>query len=355
MIPWLAPFFRQRRRGARFEKFLDRVIGMLKVPAPDTPQLIYRIQHMERDIVLPVKAAGIVMVLYSFYFSPWIGITLGALEIAVEGTQYFLWIYIGINLVVAGMLLAMRWLPLALIEWSVFMISLIDGIFLSALTLVTGGADSILDYVFLCLIVRSAASVPRATSQLMLNLTLSACYVFAGIIDVAIAANLNYPGPNNSGQVLIEVPDRPTEQLLLRLILLLLMTLCCYAVQVLLEHQRQALDQAREFAVREGQLRSAGRLAAEFAHQIKNPLAIINNAAFSLQRALRDGKAISSEQIGIIQEEVQRSDRVVTQIMGYAQLTEGRVEKLDVFDEIERAITQVFPSAMPDKIKIHRE
>jgi len=235
------------------------------------------------------------------------------------------------------------------------MISLIDGIFLSALTLVTGGADSILFYVFLGLIVRSAASVPRATSQLMLNLTLSACYVFAGIIDVAIAANLNYPGPNNSGQVLIEVPDRPTEQLLLRLILLLLMTLCCYAVQVLLEHQRQALDQAREFAVREGQLRSAGRLAAEFAHQIKNPLAIINNAAFSLQRAVREGKPISSEQIGIIQEEVERSDRIITEIMGYAQLSEGRVEKLNVIEELDRAITEVFPPAVKYPIQIHRD
>ena len=103
--------FEPRQGGAGVSRFFDRVIGMLKIPSPDTPQLIYRIQHMERDIVLPVKAAGIVMLLYSFYFSPWIGITLGALEIAVESTQYFLWIYIGINILVAGMLLAMRCCP----------------------------------------------------------------------------------------------------------------------------------------------------------------------------------------------------------------------------------------------------
>jgi len=105
------------------------------------------------------------------------------------------------------------------------------------------------------------------------------------------------------------------------------------------------------FAAREGQLRSAGRLAAEFAHQIKNPLAIINNAAFSLQRAARDGKPRRPSNSNIIQEEVARADKVITQIMGYAQLSEGRVEKLEVVGEINRAIAQTFPSAMPARIK----
>src|SRR5208282_4703682 len=78
-------------------------------------------------------------------------------------------------------------------------------------------------------------------------------------------------------------------------------------------------------------------------------------AAFSLQRSLRDGKASAAQQIGIIQEEVARADRVITQITGYAQLSEGRVEKLEVVAELDRAIAQVFPSAVPTQIKIHRE
>ena len=41
--------------------------------------------------------------------------------------------------------------------------------------------------------------------------------------------------------------------------------------------------------------------------------------------------------------------------MGYAQLSEGRVEKLNINEEIERALAQVFPSAVPGKIKIHRD
>jgi signal transduction histidine kinase len=96
-------------------------------------------------------------------------------------------------------------------------------------------------------------------------------------------------------------------------------------------------------------------LAAEFAHQIKNPLAIINNAAFSLQRSLRENKNSADQQIQIIQEEVARADRVITQIMGYGQLSEGRVEKLDVIRELDAAIALVFPAAVPTQIQVHRD
>jgi signal transduction histidine kinase len=126
-------------------------------------------------------------------------------------------------------------------------------------------------------------------------------------------------------------------------------------VRALLEKQRQVDEEAQEFAARQEQLAAAGRLAAEIAHQMKNPLGIINNAVFSLQRALREGKGDAAQQIRIIQEEVERSDRIITQLIGYAQLSEGRVEKLSVTEELERAIEQVFPRGAQYEIQIHRD
>jgi len=126
-------------------------------------------------------------------------------------------------------------------------------------------------------------------------------------------------------------------------------------VQVLFEKQRQAAEEAREFDSRQAQLRSAGRLAAQIAHQIKNPLAIINNAAYSLQRAFQEGKGTGEQQIQIIREEVERSDRIITQLMGYAQLAEGQVEKLDPAQELERAIEGVFPAGTNYDVEIERD
>ena len=346
----------------------SRAVELLKLPAPDAVKLMDRITTMERDIILPIKVAGIAMLLYSFYFKrSWIGEKeLGTLEITVEATRYFLWVYIAANAVTAGLLLAMRRVPLLLVQWAVFAMSLVDGIFLSALVVVTGGYDSILYWLFLGLVVRGAVSVPRATSQILLNLTLTVCYVMAGVVNISINRTLEeesrarrlgrgparYERASNAPPARVAPPlpgepfdvtpagvtgrttvaasrsattmrlpeeldepwrenlgvyapsENPTQTLTLRLALLLLMTVCCYGVQVLLERQRRAVEEAHEFAMREGQLRSAGRVAAEFTHQMKNPLAIINNAAFSLQRALKQGKPVSSDQIQIIQEEV---------------------------------------------------
>jgi len=125
------------------------------------------------------------------------------------------------------------------------------------------------------------------------------------------------------------------------------------APQLLLERQQIAMEEAGEIRRARNPTPFGRTPRRRVAHQIKNPLASINNAAFSLQRSLRTGKsAAAAQQIEIIQEEVARADRVITQITGYAQLSEGRVEKLDVVAELDRAIVQVFPPALPTRIRI---
>jgi signal transduction histidine kinase len=143
---------------------------------------------------------------------------------------------------------------------------------------------------------------------------------------------------------LYELPEQiQAEPYLLRFVVLILFAVSCYGLQVLSENARQALEEAREFAARQEQLRAAGRVAAEIAHKIKNPLAIINNAAYSLQRNLAAGGPLALQQLNIIREEVTRSDRIITELMGYAQLAEGTVERLSVTEELNRALHKVFP------------
>jgi signal transduction histidine kinase len=335
-------------------QWLTRLARLFEIPAPDLARRFRRSVTMERNIMLPIKAVFIAMILVSFDYSrPWMGQISSTLDVTVETVQYIFWFYILMNCLLAAFLLGAERLPLALIQWTVVTSSLVDGIFIAAMAYITGGRDSVLFWLFVVLIIRNAVSVPPGVTQMLLNLAIILCYVLAGVLDVFVLSNLV------DDTTLRALDMTPHEELgqpfVLRMAVLLLTAICCSGLELLLERQRLAAEEAGEFAAREGQLRSAGRLAAEFAHQIKNPLAIINNAAFSLQRAARAGKPAAAQQIEIIQEEVARADKVITQIMGYAQLSEGRVEKLEVVGEIHRAITQIFPPAVPTRVIIHRK
>jgi signal transduction histidine kinase len=333
-------------------RWLRQLFALFEITAPDPPRLRRRIVMMERNLMLPVKAVFIAIIFYSFDITAWVGLANSTLDVVVETVQFIFWFYILANVILAAFLLAADRLPLAIVQWAVVTSNFVDGIFIAGMALLTGGLDSVFFWLFVALIIRNSVSVPPGISQLISSFVISLCYVLVAVLDVSVFQNLD----DTTRRALDLTGHEDLGQpFFLRLVVLLLTTVCCSGLELLLERQQQAAEEAGEFAAREGQLRSAGRLAAEFAHQIKNPLAIINNASFSLQRAARENKPAAPQQIEIIREEVARVDKVITQIMGYAQLSEGRVEKLNVITELEHAIAQVFPAAVPGKIKIHRD
>jgi len=332
------------------ESLWQRLPVLFEIPAPDAPRARRRIGLMERNLMLPVKLFFVAAIFYSFNYSPWVRQISNGLDVTVETVQLIFWFYILLSAMLAVPLFNSDRLPLALLQWSVVTSALIDALLLAAMTLITGGMDSILFWLFVGLIVRNAVSIPPGFSQIFLNFATSLCYALVAVMNVLVSRNLD----DTTARALDLTPqDQIGEPFVLRMLVLWLTAATCYGVQAFLERQRLAAEEADEFATRENQLHSAGRLAAEFAHQIKNPLAVINNTAHSLRRSLRSANVAAAEQqIEIIQEEVARADRVITQVMGYAQLSEGRVEKLDVIQKLNEAVELVFPAAVPTKIKL---
>lgn len=355
---------------------------LLATRQPEPVDQAQRIVAMQLHIVLPAKAGVVAVTLYYVFFSDWFRELPTIQTVVLQSVQGFFVAYVISNVLAIGALLAWKKFPPGVVQWIVFTLGLLDGIFMGAMVFLTGGLESIAYWIFPGLIVLNAMSIPLAAPQLVLNLLLSAFYLSAGLLEARLPpptlldlpanafrsasrrTNVNelvitnqLAQPNrwiNSLPYTSVAEERSSEPVVPRLFVLWLLAVCCYGVQVLAERQRRVAEEERESAVREAQLHSAGRLAAEFAHQIKNPLAIINNAAFSVQRALKSGRTDVARQIEIIQEEVERSDRIVTQIMGYAQLTEGRVEKLDVADELDRAVDEVFPQGVETGIRVRR-
>jgi signal transduction histidine kinase len=334
---------------------VGKVLRLLRADTPASGVELARIQTMERNIGLPVRAGLIAVLIYYFFFSRWLTETTSLPDIALEYIRRFFLLYLSFNLAASVMLVKANRASVWFIRWVVFTLSLLDGLLLAALVIATGGFDSMLYWLFLGLIVRNAISVPVAMPQIVLNLCLCGCYLLAGVLDIAI---FNFESGNDEAAPLLPAPGAvapQTEPFLLRLFLLLLMTACCYGVQVLYDRHRRLLDEARESNARQEQLQTAGRMAAQIAHQLKNPLAIINNAAFNLQQTAPAGDGPAASQLQIIREEVARADDIITRIMGYGQLAEGRVERVELDVELDRALAEVFPPALASGVEIRRQ
>lgn len=82
------------------------------------------------------------------------------------------------------------------------------------------------------------------------------------------------------------------------------------------------------------QLASVGELAAAIAHEVRNPLAIIVNAAASLKRA-NLGVADRDTLFGIIEEEITRLNGLVTELLRYARPMNVRREDVLVADVLK--------------------
>lgn len=328
---------------------------ILVMPAIEPSRQIQRILSVERDIVLPTKLVLVVFLFFAVFHADWfqqLPEPLMMSDFVRLILNTFFVAYVGVSLLGAWLVVSAGRIPLKALRVTVMAMCVFDNLLVACLTYVTDGFNSSLFWAFLALVVRNALSVPLMMPQLLLQLATNLCYVAAGVLVVWENAANERNLPQWMWETL-EV-DEPTDAAA-RIILLALTTACCYGVQVLFERQRLIEAEGREFSLRNEQVKTAGRLAAEIAHQIKNPLAIINNTAWSLQRALKDKSTAAAQQLEIIREEVERSDRIITELMGYAQLAEGKVEKLDVIEELNAAIEGVFPPGAGFESQIERQ
>ncbi len=317
-----------------------RLSQLFRSVAPDEGEQRIRIRFMERHTMLPVKAVYFLVLIYYLYFSDWsepdtVRWTL------FRTVQWFFFLCLIVNTAIAVMLIRMDEFSTATLREVVFSICLFDAVLLAIMTELTGGFESFLFWLFLGLQIRNAISMPVASTQIMANLCVSVIYLCAGAFDIAVARSVE------------DLEGLTVEPVMLRAVLLVLMTACCYGLQVLVDKQRRMDAEEGEFDRRQSQLQASGRLAAEIAHQVKNPLGIINNAVFALGQAAGENKSLQS-QVKLVREEVNRADQVITKLMGYAQLVEGRLAKLDINDVLEAAILHVFPKGNKFGIRVRR-
>lgn len=121
-----------------------------------------------------------------------------------------------------------------------------------------------------------------------------------------------------------------------------------------IERLKAELDAARRRQSEMEDMAKIGELAANMAHEIRNPLAGIS----SLTEVLRDRLDMTQEDeeiISMILEEVERLNRIVKDLLRFARPAKAYLVAMDLLGSVRQAITLVKERAAKENFKIREE
>ncbi len=337
-------------RHRHLVEWVKNLLGALELPKPSPERIRTHITIVERETILPVKIVLIAFLAKELTQTKWLAEPTTMLDVTIEFILSLFWAYLGFTAILTIPLLFSHKIPVKVLQYIVFSICLADAVFVSALALMTGGYDSALFWVLVGLVIRNAITLPYLIPQITANGVVIALYLIMGWLDIEITTSTAEMYDEITQRALgLFLPDTIADTLLLRVVILSLTAVCGLLLKALVEKQRITTEEAREFAARQAELKTASTIGGKIAHRIKNPLATINNCAFILERKLSNQNELL-HYVHLIREEVARADRVITDLIGYAKLAEGSVKKLRIDEEIRSAIETVFNP--PDAYKL---
>jgi len=311
-------------------------VALRRTPAQgEKAQYVRRIASLEKYIVLPARIA--VIVASAAFLWPVIVAKVGGRELS----SLFKW-----AIIIYALLSLLYWVyifrfaaaheSITLTKSVVFASAMTDNVFLGvilygAMMEPLGGLwlaalpQASLFWVYCGLLVRNTFLFAAAAQQMLVN-----CLYILGYVS-AIIVNIWTLHPTG-------LSDLAQRELVFRVIVLFIVSICSSALYALRERRLREVDEARERTIRSLRLDIAGMLATQVAHELKNPLSIMTNAAFLLRSSKTDLDAKLRQQIEIIEDEIRRADQIITDLLDYAKLAEGRIESVLVNDTIDECL-----------------
>jgi len=123
-------------------------------------------------------------------------------------------------------------------------------------------------------------------------------------------------------------------------------------LEEMVKQRTQELCDAQEELIRQERLAVLGQLAGGVAHELRNPLGAIRNAAYFLNLALEEPSSEVKETLEILDREVVKSDTIIKSLLDIARARPPTRREVDVNDVVRAAL---FNAAVPEDVEVVSE
>ncbi len=121
------------------------------------------------------------------------------------------------------------------------------------------------------------------------------------------------------------------------------------ALEQRVEERTQALEQAQQRLLRSERLATVGKLGAGIAHELRNPLGVINNSVYYLRTRLGEAEAKITKHLDIIGHEVQAANKIITDLMNFVRVSDIEKKLADPNEMVAQALERL---SVPDAVMV---
>ncbi len=121
------------------------------------------------------------------------------------------------------------------------------------------------------------------------------------------------------------------------------------------EQRTKELHMIQDQLLRQERLAVLGQLAGGVGHELRNPLAVINNAAYYLKLIQPDADEKVKQYLSMIEKETRTADKIITDLLDFARVKSVEKEPVAALDLVEHMLARFsIPEDVQVKIKTPR-
>lgn len=119
-----------------------------------------------------------------------------------------------------------------------------------------------------------------------------------------------------------------------------------------IEERTRQLVKTQEELINSEKLAMLGLIAGGMGNELRNPLGVMNNAIFFLQSVMPDADETTREYLDIIKHEIDRSQRIISDVLDFYHTQTPRKKSIPSHDLVEHSLRE---SAIPENIQLRTE